>query len=37
MLANEEIVGFYSTGPKVKENDLKVLYIVVQFISRSQF
>lgn len=23
-VAREEIVGFYSTGPKMKENDLKV-------------
>ena len=22
--ANEEMMGFYSSGPKIKENDLKV-------------
>ncbi len=24
MTANEDIMGFYSSGPKIKENDLKV-------------
>jgi hypothetical protein len=23
-VANEEMLGFYSSGPKIKENDLKV-------------
>jgi 26S proteasome regulatory subunit N8 len=27
--ANEEIVGFYSSGPKVKENDLKVMKCLI--------
>ncbi len=31
IIAREDIVGFYSTGPKIKENDLHVciLYIIV--------
>lgn len=27
--SNEEIVGFYSSGPKVKENDLKVCSVLI--------
>jgi hypothetical protein len=26
-VAREEIVGFYSSGPKIKENDIKVRYV----------
>ncbi len=33
-IAREEVVGFYSSGPKVKENDLKVgvLYVYLSYI-----
>lgn len=31
-IAREEIVGFYSSGPKIKENDLKVIWL--QFVFR---
>jgi hypothetical protein len=27
LAANEEMLGFYSSGPKIKENDLKVTYL----------
>ena len=32
--SNEEIVGFYSSGPKVKENDLKVctVFLLLRYI-----
>lgn len=35
--SNEEIVGFYSSGPKVKENDLKISALFQQFCADPVF
>lgn len=32
--AREEIVGFYSSGPKIKENDLKIAALFRQFCAQ---
>ena len=31
MIAREEIVGFYSSGPKIKENDIKIVSLFRQY------